>query len=708
MVGNSSKNLVRTRPARLQKKKQDSRRGFYQIVDKKELETKFPTLSEVLIVRFGDPYNNYEVASDRTPLYILSESMPFVFEVSSDMLSNYLPEKYLADTMHYLSLLRRIRIIQSLKSRDLLFSQLERKEGVFAEKGQLDISFTHPLLNKKLRSLHYTVDFKKNKADELHGLILIENYHSEPFSEVEFPENCCIVSLKLTRKSVVRSFTSLVWFMEKKLKSTKVYFCAIKMDVTTKVNLYFTTKNYYYDESPMPSDGFSTDGNLVLANAEVIVGHPSCQKEFQEKFEFYSSLKKAKLNEENVNYRFNVESVKPYIRQVQVEQILSQVGSPSLEQLFFQQILHLATTPSTTLASSSQTNQELGNKTPASTSNVGISPSFKTAIEQVVSPPSPLKASSKHIPESILISSEAMLEASTDRILCIELQSLVKQLDPQEDTLVIDRLFRSILPNLEAIACGVYGNFLIQILITKLNASQRKQFLKSHSKELANLCLDTKGIFCVQTLVDNLAGDDEHVLFLRLIEENLALLVKDNQAGFVLKKAIQTFSIRYIQRLLEMIRPKFLEFASDKYGICVIKFIIRRFESELNLFREIVHDFLNYTKKGKQNSHFNFGLQHLIESANQKTWKIRELEELMVSFMAGDHKIKVRSKAVVQTIKLIYNYHDKNFVEKSIKLHVMLQFEHPLTVNEVDLLADAKQRWPDWAELQNVEETHGI
>ena len=56
----------------------------------------------------------------------------------------------------------------------------------------------------------------------------------------------------------------------------------------------------------------------------------------------------------------------------------------------------------------------------------------------------------------------------------------------------------------------------------------------------------------------------------------------------------------------------------------------------------------------------------------------------------------------VQTIKLIYNYHNHEFVSNSIKPLVLRHFDAPLTHNEADLLKAAQIKWPSWPELQLI------
>ena len=191
----------------------------YEIVDSIELEKRFPTLRNVLIVNFRFSPRRLSKTIKNSMFYVLSESLPFVFEVSSETLNEHLDEDIIADTIAYLSQLRRIRIIQSLKNKDLIFSSLINKKGEFSEKGQLEIIFIHPLLNYRLTNLSFPANFKKSREEELHSLIQLEYEESMEYTEIEFPENCCIVSLRLTRKGMPRSFTCLIWFMEKRSAS---------------------------------------------------------------------------------------------------------------------------------------------------------------------------------------------------------------------------------------------------------------------------------------------------------------------------------------------------------------------------------------------------------------------------------------------------------------------------------------------------------
>jgi hypothetical protein len=266
-------------------------------VDKRELERRFPNLRNVLIVRFGAPFTAYPKTTKGNLLFVLSPSLPFVFEVLSTALSQHFEGHLIEDTIYYLSQLRRIRIIQSLKSKVALFASLDKKTGYFLEKGLLEIEFIHPLTNKRLKTMTMPAQFKKSADEEIHSLIQLEELRLADHAEVEFPENCSIVSLKMTRNGMTRSFTCLVWFMEKKFKNAKVYFCAVKIDMNTRVNLYFVPKTIFDDTSPILSQGSSSGMSLVLSRVEISIGYQATYKVHLEKYEFYSSVKKAALND---------------------------------------------------------------------------------------------------------------------------------------------------------------------------------------------------------------------------------------------------------------------------------------------------------------------------------------------------------------------------------------------------------------------------
>ena len=185
-------------------------------------------------------------------LYIISQSLPFVFEVNQSIFDQGMDEKYIEKRIDHLKDLRRIRIVQSLKSRDSILNGLNNKYGEGFEKGHLEITFKHPLFKNKQASNCFNFNFKQNK-EEIFSLIHIGNKKDPKTWDneglIEFPDNCSIITLKMIRKGFIKSFTSLVWFNEPKLKSSKIYYCAVKLDSFTKVSLFFIVKQNMFAAS---------------------------------------------------------------------------------------------------------------------------------------------------------------------------------------------------------------------------------------------------------------------------------------------------------------------------------------------------------------------------------------------------------------------------------------------------------------------------
>jgi hypothetical protein len=284
MIGNQAKKL--SRPLKTAKQMKKSTRGQpFEIIDRTELESRFSNLYDVLIVKFGSPPGMQSRSSQSSPLFVLSPSLPFVFEIYSDILNENLGHGKLADIIFYLSRLRRIRIIQSLKAGDGNFFERDTRSGGTVERIQLEIGFLNPLTTKRLKSLQLQVSLKIREGENLMGTTHFRGHGAGEGARVEFPTNCCIVSLKLTREATIRSFTCLVWFMEMKFKPKKAYFCSVKLDLNTKVNLYFIPKQLFSETSSF-SERHSYDTSLVLSKVEVSISSQSTSRDHLEKYEY--------------------------------------------------------------------------------------------------------------------------------------------------------------------------------------------------------------------------------------------------------------------------------------------------------------------------------------------------------------------------------------------------------------------------------------
>lgn len=457
--------------------------------------------------------------------------------------------------------------------------------------------------------------------------------------------------------------------LAKKVKSTRVYTCSVRIDQYTKVSLYFITPTDKQNtSSPSSSSSDGQSGTLSLARVEMHVDNRT--KDRKNPHDFYTSIKRFRSEHTEDNYRFNKQRPR-FMADVPAMGLFSEQSGRFKDRSISQcesreemtQLIDLL--HSVEEADPSRSPKTMG-------ASRGRSP----------------------IPKVILDSAEELLAHSLNREKCLHLQTAVKKLEPENDKRIIDLLLQGVVLNIKEIACNTYGNFLLQMLIPKFDARQRVAFLHKIGDSIGELCKDPRGIFCLQALIEQLSSDEEMNAFFSLFGRDLLELTKDANAGFVFKQMIQHFPAYYSMQLLKLIRPDFYEVAGDKYGICVVKFIISKVDREKELFRTVVRDFLAHVKRGRHNSHFNFGLQHLIEVSNETRWVLPELETLLCRFFEGKGKAKIRSKSIGQTIQLALCYHRQDFVEANICPHLERFLQQPRSANENSLLLFVQTLWP--------------
>ena len=538
-------------------------------------------------------------------------------------------------------------------------------------------------MNNQLKQVSYKLKFTRSDS-EVHSLIEMAGPTNDnlPEDDFNFPGNCCILTIKLYRSNNVRTFTCLVWLMEKKFKNQRVYFCSVKIDLQTKINLFFTPKR---------ADQTTADNEMTLRMSKIEISSKSqiSSKIHNEKYEFYSSLKKSQLDETEDNYKFNIglddvddfvtpndalveHSVHPTIYE-QTQTLPKLAQAIALSQLDTANVLE------------SLSDQVFCNKA-----------DYLNSIEQLL-------GSEKHFQ---LSDPKILLANVVDRDMCLSLQTMVKEVDDGDYSNIIQNILEGLLPQVFYISTSIYGNFLVQYLIPKLNDDQLKSLCQAYVPVFGNLCQDHRGIFCVQKLAECIRTNNEQQTLTNSLIANMSVLIKNEQAGFVFKKAIQIFAESKVLRLLEEVGRHFLDYSCDKYGICVIKFMIQRFENNRPIFETIAKYFFETVKQGRQNSHFNFGVQHLIEVTNRKRWNVSMVENIMIAYLQGDCSSRVRSRAIAETLQLMLTYHSKSFVKDNIlpKISNLFEQQHNtgLRSNLQNILKCLKMHWKDSKELDNI------
>lgn len=276
--------------------------------------------------------------------------------------------------------------------------------------------------------------------------------------------------------------------------------------------------------------------------------------------------------------------------------------------------------------------------------------------------------------------SHPLLNYIQHRELCSVLQDSVACLDPSLDKPILQRLLQLLSPRLFQVATAKYGNFFLQMVFEKLDSDLLAELVVGPvSRDFARLCKDPRAIFPMQKLVQLCLSSQEcqnHIL--SMVEKDFPTLWGNHYAGFVLKKIILQFDSEAADRIFFLLREKFFNVICDKYGICLIKFLITRTEQNTmerggstlseedekisrSRMESIAEQFKINLKKGRNNSHYNYGLTHILEVIDKKKWTLNSIENLIADYLSEPDRLALGSKAVSDTLQKMGKYHNKSF-----------------------------------------------
>ncbi len=309
----------------------------------------------------------------------------------------------------------------------------------------------------------------------------------------------------------------------------------------------------------------------------------------------------------------------------------------------------------------------------------------QTSLEQELAKLSKRKVLNKkevELLDQVLSGSNSLKSVSSSKSDCMVLQEALRKLEPLRQPQIIKQILELAVGSMSVVSCSIYGNFMMQIMISKLSTEQRIKLLYSIMPTFEQIACHPKGIFCLQHLIEQLQTPQEVDILLQCITPSVNRTVKNPQAGFVYKKAVQVLDENFSSRLWQLIRRNLADVCCDKYGICVVKFLISKFEKNFDKFKMIAKDFNKIVFKCKLNSHFNFGVQHLIEVVNKEGWETDEMEGMLSSYFFEENRLKIRSVSVAHTIVLILSYHRKTFIDNLLKNYPTAQTTRPLTPQE--------------------------
>ena len=291
---------------------------------------------------------------------------------------------------------------------------------------------------------------------------------------------------------------------------------------------------------------------------------------------------------------------------------------------------------------------------------------------------------------------ETLLNTVESWSCCLVLQSALKKLDPQIlHPITTNEIFKIYLPIITKLSCNPSGNFTIQLLIKKLNVTQRLLILNRIKDDFVELICNPKGIYVLQVLIDLLENNVEKGLFFSCLFASIQTTIKNPQAGFVYQKIIRVLDESYIRILWNRIEPHLLEICCQKFGVCVVKLLMDRLGSNREAFREMVKRLIPLVSKGKRNSYFNFGIQHLIETAEEKDWEVPEIEEILSIYFSPQQSLgKIKSYSIVRTILMTLKFQRAEFLQLEVYPRIPKLFSSPLTDQEARLLDSTKLIYP--------------
>lgn len=297
--------------------------------------------------------------------------------------------------------------------------------------------------------------------------------------------------------------------------------------------------------------------------------------------------------------------------------------------------------------------------------------------------------------------SRKLLAQATQRETCFTLQQQAELLDPLSDRHLIAALIDTCLPHFVTLACDIYANFLVQIFFTISDGETASMVIEKVPNLISQLSRNKIGVFTIQTLISKLVTINQQTIFLSKIQEASVFELSMNAlATFMFKKLLITFPAeRTGLLLLNCLKPNFLTVASDKHGICVIKLLLSALEKTQHGYLTVLHEFQQHLETGKLNSHFNFGIHHLLESAYSNGYCLSAVEELILSYLsATEGKLRLRSRSVLQTLLLFLRYPHKDFYNYKLLPAMALALNRQASPQELSLLHEVGLSYPEASE----------
>lgn len=203
---------------------------------------------------------------------------------------------------------------------------------------------------------------------------------------------------------------------------------------------------------------------------------------------------------------------------------------------------------------------------------------------------------------------ENIVEMSSTNKGSRKMQSFLQTAEPEEIAIICEK----IMPQVSAVMCDTYGNFMFQSLVEVCSKEERASLLEKATLQLAETVCNPKGTHSFQKLISKMEKSEEEAKLAEVLKGKVKKIALDQSGSHFLQKVIQNFQERNLGFVLEEIIPSIYEVATHPQGLCVLKVIFDKFNASPVVFQRLAQSIVEFTEKLSQNAYGNYLIQHVI------------------------------------------------------------------------------------------------
>lgn len=159
------------------------------------------------------------------------------------------------------------------------------------------------------------------------------------------------------------------------------------------------------------------------------------------------------------------------------------------------------------------------------------------------------------------------------------------------------------------------GNYIVQEVFKLCSPDERIELMNKIENKIVDLSWHKKGTHSIQTLVVELKTPKEINRFLEIVDDEKQQSLCSNSYGtFVLQKVVDFFPEDLLVPVQEFCHKNFLQMATSKNGLPIIKKALTKFKKAKKPFIDIIEE---HTTSLAQHPFGNYALQVAIDSWDQ-------------------------------------------------------------------------------------------